>query len=112
MAKQRLSINLDKPTAAPAPVPTPPAPAPAPAKTWQMDKAKARASNVALPIEQWKWIDQSYTDVLPSWGTVRKNNIIQALVLVAMERKPDFTGAKSLDDLVAILKQSFGIVEV
>lgn len=109
MAKQRLSIQLDKPTAqapTPAPAPAPQVQQPAPAPKAE---TKTRASNVALPIEQWRWIDQQHLNVQGTWGMVKKNNIIQALLILAMESNVDLTGAESIDDMVALLKQAFGM---
>jgi hypothetical protein len=59
---------------------------------------ETRASNVALPVSQWCWIDQKHVDIQGTWGTAKKNVIIRAALTIAMESNPDLTGCTSEDD--------------
>lgn len=65
-----------------------------------------RFSNVALPVSQWRWIDQKHTDIQGSWGAAKKNVIIRAALTIAMESNPDLTGVKNEDDLTDRLRQA------
>lgn len=65
-----------------------------------------RSSNVALPVSQWRWIDQKHTDVQGSWGAAKKNVIIRAALTIAMEANPDLTGCTSEDDITDRLRQA------
>jgi hypothetical protein len=65
-----------------------------------------RASNVALPVSQWRWIDQKHTDIQGTWGAAKKNVIIRAALTIAMESNPDLTGCTSEDDITERLRQA------
>jgi hypothetical protein len=67
---------------------------------------ETRASNVALPISQWRWIDQKHTDIQGTWGSAKKNAILRALLTIAMEVDPDLTGCTSEDDITDRLRQA------
>lgn len=65
-----------------------------------------RSSNVALPVSQWRWIDQKHVDVQGSWGAAKKNVIIRAALTIAMESNPDLTGCTSEDGITDRLHQA------
>jgi hypothetical protein len=67
---------------------------------------ETRSSNVTLPIEQWRWIDQKHTDIIGTWGSAKKNVIIRAALTIAMESDPDLTGCNNEDEITERLRQA------